>query len=105
MKRFIFLFFILCGLLTESCSKNDSLINEPPKETPSTDNKDDDDDKEDTSNGLKVLCLGNSITRHEYAPSIEWFSAWGMAASKEENDYCHQLERMLCQQQIGRAHV
>lgn len=101
MKRFIFLFFILCGLLTESCSKNDSLINEPPKETPSTDNKDDDDDKEDTSNGLKVLCLGNSITRHEYAPSIEWFSAWGMAASKEENDYCHQLERMLCQQRPG----
>lgn len=98
MKRFIFLFFILCGLLTESCSKNDSPINEPPKETPGTDNKDDNDDKEDHSNGLKVLCLGNSITRHEYAPSIEWFSAWGMAASKEENDYCHQLERMLCQQ-------
>lgn len=97
MKRFIFLFFISCGLLTESCSKNDSPINEPPQEKPGTDNK----DEEESSTGLKVLCLGNSITRHEYAPSIEWFSAWGMAASKEENDYCHQLERMLCQQYPG----
>lgn len=44
---------------------------------------------------LKVLCLGNSITRHEYKADIEWFSEWGMAASKEENDYCHQLEKML----------
>ena len=24
-------------------------------------------------------------------------SEWGMAASKEENDYCHQLEKMLSQ--------
>ena len=46
---------------------------------------------------LRVLCLGNSITRHEYKADIEWFSEWGMAASKEENDYCHQLEKMLSQ--------
>ena len=26
---------------------------------------------------LKVLCLGNSITRHEYKADIEWFSEWG----------------------------
>ena len=48
---------------------------------------------------LKVLCLGNSITRHEYKADIEWFSEWGMAASKEENDYCHQLQKLLCAEQ------
>ena len=50
---------------------------------------------------LRVLCLGNSITRHEYKADIEWFSEWGMAASKEENDYCHQLEKMLSQNRPG----
>ena len=50
---------------------------------------------------LRVLCLGNSITRHEYKADIEWFSEWGMAASKEEYDYCHQLEKMLSQNRPG----
>ena len=50
---------------------------------------------------LKVLCLGNSITRHEYKADIEWFSEWGMAASKEENDYCHQLQKLLCAEHPG----
>ena len=44
---------------------------------------------------LKVVCLGNSITRHGYLPDVEWYSDWGMAASKPENDYCHVLERDL----------
>ena len=44
---------------------------------------------------LKVLCLGNSITKHAYAPSVEWYGNWGMAASKAENDYCHVLQTML----------
>ena len=44
---------------------------------------------------LKVVCLGNSITRHGYLPDVEWYSDWGMAASKPENDYCHVLEREL----------
>ena len=44
---------------------------------------------------LKVVCLGNSITRHGYLPDVEWYSDWGMAASKPENDYCHVLERAL----------
>ena len=44
---------------------------------------------------LKVVCLGNSITHHGYLPDVEWYSDWGMAASKPENDYCHVLEREL----------
>ena len=44
---------------------------------------------------LKVVCLGNSITHHGYLPDVEWYSDWGMAASKPENDYCHVLERDL----------
>ena len=44
---------------------------------------------------LKVVCLGNSLTHHGYLPDVEWYSDWGMAASKPENDYCHVLEREL----------
>ena len=50
---------------------------------------------EETPASYNVLCLGNSITRHEYAESVEWYSDWGMAASKPENDYCHVLESLL----------
>ncbi|MBR4994965.1 MAG: SGNH/GDSL hydrolase family protein [Alistipes sp.] len=46
---------------------------------------------------LKVVCLGNSLTHHGYLPSIEWYGDWGMAASKQENDFCHVLERELQQ--------
>lgn len=49
----------------------------------------------DLNRPLKVVCLGNSITRHGYLPDVEWYSDWGMAASKPENDYCHILEREL----------
>lgn len=49
----------------------------------------------------KVLCLGNSITRHEYAENVEWYSDWGMAASKPENDYCHVLESLLNEKHPG----
>ena len=49
----------------------------------------------DISEATNVLCLGNSITKHGVKHDIEWFSDWGMAASKEEYDYCHQLQSML----------
>lgn len=42
---------------------------------------------------VKVLIFGNSITYHRPATldGIHWDGAWGMAASKEENDYAHRL--------------
>lgn len=51
----------------------------------------------DVRRPLKVVCLGNSITRHGYLPAVEWYSDWGMAASREENDYCHLLQGRLRQ--------
>ena len=48
-----------------------------------------------TKKVLKVACIGNSITKHGYLPSVGWYGDWGMAASKEENDYCHVLQGKL----------
>lgn len=42
-----------------------------------------------------ILCLGNSITKHQYKDSISWKSNWGMAASSEQKDYCHVLEQLV----------
>lgn len=44
---------------------------------------------------LKVVCYGNSITKHGYLPSVGWYGNWGMAASVEANDYCHLLQSKL----------
>ena len=48
--------------------------------------------------GLKILFVGNSITRHRVKEDIGWFHNWGMAASAEEKDYVH-----LCMAQIRKA--
>lgn len=41
--------------------------------------------------GLRVLFVGNSITRHGPREDIGWDGDWGMAASCLENDYLHIL--------------
>lgn len=44
---------------------------------------------------IKLLFLGNSITRHGKKPDIGWYGDYGMAASCEQNDYVHRLIGML----------
>ena len=44
---------------------------------------------------LKILFLGNSITRHQPKPEIGWVHDWGMAASSENNDYVHIMLKEL----------
>ncbi|MFA6546632.1 MAG: SGNH/GDSL hydrolase family protein, partial [Limisphaerales bacterium] len=44
---------------------------------------------------LKLLILGNSITRHGPKPDIGWSGNWGMAASTEDKDFAHLVVRGL----------
>lgn len=49
---------------------------------------------------IKLLFLGNSITRHGKAENLGWCGDWGMAASSKENDYVHKLISKFCQKGI-----
>lgn len=44
---------------------------------------------------MKILFMGNSITRHQQKTEIGWDGDYGMAASRPENDYVHVLCSML----------
>lgn len=39
--------------------------------------------------GVRVMFVGNSITRHGVLPEIGWYGDYGMAASSIEKDYVH----------------
>ena len=45
--------------------------------------------------GLRVLFVGNSITKHGPSAEIGWHGNWGMAASLEEADYVHVAVSLL----------
>ncbi len=47
---------------------------------------------------LKILFVGNSITRHGPKPEIGWDHDWGMAASAKEKDYVHRVVSALAEQ-------
>ncbi|MBE5782463.1 MAG: SGNH/GDSL hydrolase family protein [Clostridiales bacterium] len=47
--------------------------------------------------GLKILFVGNSITRHAPKPEIGWNRECGMAASCLEKDYVHQVMKRVRQ--------
>lgn len=40
---------------------------------------------------LNVLVWGASLAKHPPAENLYWYGNWGMAASKEENDFIHRL--------------
>lgn len=44
---------------------------------------------------VRILVLGNSITRHGPNAAIGWPYDWGMAASAPERDYVHRLYQRL----------
>ena len=50
---------------------------------------------EEDGNGIRVLFVGNSITRHAPKESIGWHHDWGMAASEKENDYVHVVKEEI----------
>ena len=43
--------------------------------------------------GTKIMLVGNSITLHGRLDKIGWYASHGMAASAEDKDYVHILER------------
>lgn len=47
--------------------------------------------------GIRVLFVGNSITRHAPKSEIGWENDWGMAASSKEKDYVHLLQKQMLQ--------
>lgn len=49
----------------------------------------------DNGADLKVLFIGNSITKHGPSAPIGWHGNWGMAASCEENDFVHKTVKGL----------
>lgn len=45
--------------------------------------------------GIRVLFVGNSITKHAPKPDMGWYNDCGMAASSVDNDYVHILMKRI----------
>ena len=43
------------------------------------------------NSGIRILFVGNSITKHEPKPESGWFNDCGMEASSLDKDYVHSL--------------
>ncbi len=47
---------------------------------------------------ISILVVGNSITQHAPSESLGWFWNWGMAASSLEDDYYHEMQKLLAEE-------
>jgi len=89
MKKIISLLVII--LLT-GCKKHDPLLAMNNVKMPEYEELIHNSNSSDT---LKILILGNSISSHGIAPEIGWNHKAGMAASDESKDYVHLLFKKL----------
>lgn len=49
----------------------------------------------DENADLRIMHVGNSITRHGVNENVGWYGDYGMAASSIENDYVHLVDKMV----------
>ena len=54
--------------------------------------------------GIKVMFVGNSITKHGIKEEIGWYGTWGMAASDENKDYVHLLIQKINETNPGASY-
>ena len=56
------------------------------------------------NDGIRVMFVGNSITRHAVAAHIGWHWNYGMAASAKEKDYVHLLMSKISEKYANAAY-
>lgn len=50
---------------------------------------------QENGTGIRIMFVGNSITKHGVKEDIGWYGNWGMAASAEDKDYVHILIKRI----------